>query len=514
MAGTPLVLLAFVLSFMLHAKTDGSLWESSLGEKNLEIYTGSWQPLIFQDAYRGKLSFVDDVFFQNFFDPYLFPEQNDYTSFLHDELTGGMSCPNSTLAEHFKDIRYAYRLITLSYLLEGEWQLKATAEQFNLKKSCQFNLNEWAKTCKPKTKEMQVFIDRLVNFNPTIPAFYDRDYNLNQWQKEISQKKMKWYSQYALEKNCKNGCQKEEIQSHLSRKCEENANLMTLICSEDDDLYGLSDYRDAYSLLGQSNIINTFNKSGEALGCLRRFSEILAYKEVKYSPLKNLFPTLQSYLQETYQERFIQGRAFFYGSSKEFEQKGLKNIFVKEQPFKPKALAVDEEPVVIEQAPTVVAKAPEAKVEKKVVIPEPTKKVEIAVVQKSAFLQAAEARRTQDLDRVDVDMLKLKYDYVFTLNMINNLNEKLKTFMTREALKEMMAFDKLGTKEGPVPLLFLKFMLDMEEYQGLYNIISVLGDKFYVSNEIDPSFKPVVEFVQISNFEIGPKHWQLTILRP
>ena len=41
--------------------------------------------------------------------------------------------------------------------------------------------------------------------------------------------------------------------------------------------------------------------------------------------------------------------------------------------------------------------------------------------------------------------------------MINTLSERLKTFMTREALKEMMTYDKLGLKEGPVPLLFIKF---------------------------------------------------------
>ena len=140
--------------------------------------------------------------------------------------------------------------------------------------------------------------------------------------------------------------------------------------------------------------------------------------------------------------------------------------------------------------------------------------MEIARPVKSAFLQAAELRQTENLERVEVDMLKLKYDYVFSLNMINTLSERLKTFMTREALSEMMNYDKLGTKEGPVPLMFLKYMIDMQEHHGLWNITSVLGDKFYVSNEIDAAFAPAPELVQLSNNESTNSQWQLYILRP
>ena len=111
-------------------------------------------------------------------------------------------------------------------------------------------------------------------------------------------------------------------------------------------------------------------------------------------------------------------------------------------------------------------------------------------------------------------MLKLKYYYIFSLNMINNLSERLKTFMTREALAEMMNYDKLGSKESPVPLLFVKFMIDMQEHQGLWNIISVLGDKFYVSNEIDETFKPGAEYIQLVNNESTGRQWQLYILKP
>ena len=86
--------------------------------------------------------------------------------------------------------------------------------------------------------------------------------------------------------------------------------------------------------------------------------------------------------------------------------------------------------------------------------------------------------------------------------------------MTRDALKEMKTFDKLGSEEGPVPLLFLKYMIDMQEHTGLYNLINVLGDEFYVSNEIDSAFKPDSEKVKLINDESTGGKWQLYILRP
>ena len=86
--------------------------------------------------------------------------------------------------------------------------------------------------------------------------------------------------------------------------------------------------------------------------------------------------------------------------------------------------------------------------------------------------------------------------------------------MTRDALMEMMNYDKLGTKDGPVPLMFIKFMIDMEEHHGLWNMISILGDKFYVSNEIDSFYSPKAEFIQLMNNETTGNQWQIYILRP
>ena len=507
-------LLVLLFSLGLQAKVDRVHSEGYLGEKNLDSYSERYQPLIFQDIYKGKMSFVDEVFFQNFFQPYLFQKESDYAFFLRSELNGGLICSNELLSEHFDDIRYSYRLITLSYLLEGQWHLKLTSDHFRMKKGCQFDVNAWLKSCRPKTVEMKKFVKRLETYLPRYDEVLPPDYKKHEWWKEFSRNEFKWYSHYRIKSECRGGCSEDSFEKKFHEACVSDQKLMTLICSEDDEIYGLSSQRDAYYLLGLSNIINTYNKRGEATGCLRRFSEVMSHKEVRYDVLKNLFPPLLTFLRQRYQERFLQGRAFFLGSGKEFDEKGLTNLYVKEQPLKI-VKKPDEPKAEVVVTPKKEEKAlPEPVVAK---VEEPEKKRPVKEIQqpvKSAFLLAAEIREMGDLDQVEVDMLKLKYDYVFTLNMINTLSERLKTFMTRDALKEMTTYDKLGTKEGPVPLLFLKYMVDMEEHHGLWNILAVLGDKFYVSNEIDAAFSPKVELVQLVNNETTGRQWQFYILKP
>lgn len=501
------------------AKTDSDrvYRESYLGEKNLDGYAERYMPLITQDIYRGKLSFKDDVFFQNYFSPYLFQKEGEYADFLRSELNGSMSCSNEQLSEHFDSIQFAYRLITLSYLLENQWHMRLMSDSLRLKGGCKFDLKDWVNSCVPKSKDMKTFLSRLQKFSPKYDESIPVSYMKSDWLKELSKNELKWQSQYHLKSQCEGKCNESNLHSYFKNSCEEDQRLMTLICSEEDSIQGLSTNREAYYLIGTSNFINALNKKGEAMGCLRRFAEVMSHREVRYENLKTLFPLLQAFLRQKYQERFLQGRVFFFGSGKEFEEKGLSDLFVKDQPLKIAKLptepeapttpeAIPSKPLSVKEEPVVQAEAP--KVERK----EPIK--EIKKPTKSAFLIAAEVRKSENLEQVEVDMLKLKYDYIFSLNMINTLSQRLKTFMTREALKEMTAYDKLGTKDGPVPLLFLKYMIDMEEHQGLWNLISVVGDKFYVSNEIDSTFSPGPELVQLINNQNTGNQWQLVVLRP
>jgi hypothetical protein len=509
-------LVCLLLSASAYAKVDHLHAEAYLGEKKFDTYSERYVPLVFQDVYLGKMAFQDELFFQNYFSAYSFSSEWEIAPFLKSELPAGLSCSNELLSEHFDEIRYSYRLITLSYLFEAQWQMQMYANQFRIKDACDFDPAKWALACTPKSEGMKKFLSRIRRFGPRYTESLPPTYKQENWWRELSSGKLLNYPQYRMAAECTGKCGPEDIKGKFAAICFQNKQLMDIICSETDHLMGLSTDRDAYYLIGLSNIINTYNKRGEAMGCLRRFSEVMSHKEVKYRALTRLFPVLQSFLRERHQERFLQGRVFFFGSSKEFEEKGLTDLYVKEQLIK-----IETHKDIPLQAPTLATKAPENSVAlvakpEEIKATEMTRKPEIVEINapvKSAFLQAAELRALQNLPKVEVDMLKFKYDYVFTLHMLNTLSERLKTFMTREALTEMATYDKLGTAQGPVPLLFIKYMLDMQEHQGIWNLISILGDKFYVSNEMDPSYKTSPELVQIVNNDANGRMWQIYILK-
>lgn len=509
-------LLTLLFSTVIWAKMDISSSQTLVGERRLDDYHERYDAFVWLDPYQGKASFKDDLFLQHYFSPYGFSQGDEILEYLRSELGAGFQCPNTTLSQHFNDIHYAYRLITLSYLLEGQWHMDLLRKQLGLKEGCRFDVKAWARSCQPKSPDMRKFVERLIQFQPNYTEKFPVDYNRKNWWKEYSSGQYNWYSQYRLKAQCQDGCQEKNLNDNLKNICAQDEELMTKICSEIDEVWGLSENRDAYFLISQSNIINTFNKQGEALGCLRRFSQVMSSKEVKYPVLDQLFPWMQLHLRQEYGERFIQGRSFFYGAGKEFEEKGLRDLYVRDQTLKIETIP-KEAPEVVKVTPlpeVKVSKVEPKKVEPPPAIEPPKEIVEIRAPVKSAFLQAAEVRQGQNLSLVEVDMTKLKYDYVFTLNMINTLSQKLKTFMSREALTEMMAYDKLGTKAGPVPLLFIKYMIDMEEHQGLWNLLAILGDEFYVSNEIDASFTPAPEKIKLQNDDSTSRQWQIYVIRP
>ena len=72
---------AFTLSAQGQVKMDRIHSEAYLGEKRLDSYSSRWQPLVFMDLYQGKMAFEDELFFQNYFQNYLFDREKDFSSF-------------------------------------------------------------------------------------------------------------------------------------------------------------------------------------------------------------------------------------------------------------------------------------------------------------------------------------------------------------------------------------------------------------------------------------------------
>ena len=76
----------------------------------------------------------------------------------------------------------------------------------------------------------------------------------------------------------------------------------------------------------------------------------------------------------------------------------------------------------------------------------------------------------------------------------------------------MKDFDKLGEKSAPMRLLFLKYLIDNNYHQGLYNVLAILGEKFYVKNDLVKKDSKAYR-MQIQNDESTNNRWQLYLFR-
>jgi hypothetical protein len=130
----------------------------------------------------------------------------------------------------------------------------------------------------------------------------------------------------------------------------------------------------------------------------------------------------------------------------------------------------------------------------------------------SEFEAAVKKRDDEHLAKVELNMEKFQTDYEFTTKMISDLALPLRKFQARNVLHSMKTVDKLGTKEVPVSIKFIKFFIDTENHQGLYNIISELGNSFYVENDLKNQKVPVL--VELNNDSSTKNKWQLSILGP
>jgi hypothetical protein len=120
--------------------------------------------------------------------------------------------------------------------------------------------------------------------------------------------------------------------------------------------------------------------------------------------------------------------------------------------------------------------------------------------------------KDQSLDQSALDMSNFQNDYEFTTKKISELAVPLRKFQTRKALKEMKTFDKLGAQTAPLGLIFIKFLIDTENHQGLYNVVSELGEKFFVHNDLEDKKDAV--YVELKNNAATKNKWQLTLIRP
>lgn len=496
------------------------LWRN-VGEVKTPVFSGVTSPMVYKYTNESKPIDENDLYIQTLVRSSIQDYPMTLSQFWFDDVMEESLCPNSELAENLEYIRYLYRLVTMSYSFESLKRLKKINDQLGLnQKNCSTQYADLFGQCKPKSEEMKKFHQRVYGkFVNEIEKVKHEKFNskdVESWWKEFHRSIALSLDPVVSRINDKcledrMSCRElntEELSKYVGEICLQDRTLIQDLCNEKDDLNGVSNSEKLSELIRQSNAFNLINKNGYGEDCLRRFAKISQNKERKYPHLSRLIPLMHSQLVKE-KNRYPQGDLFLPGALKEFDVKGLSDFLVALQPPKPKpVIKVKPKPKPVEKKPepvVVVAEKPkEAPVEVPVVVEPPKPKI-------TEFERALADLKKFNSTRSEIDMDTFRIDFEFTPEQYSALEIPLKRFQTRAALIDMKTYDKMGSKESPIGLMFIKFLIDSDNHQGLYNIQAIIGDKFYVINDFESKVEPVA--VELKNDASTKNRWAITILK-
>ncbi len=500
-----------------------STYSWRVGEASTVDYAGALDPRINSISDRGQIDFYDsslnDQYIRSIIDPEIFSLIDNWGNSIAPQST----CPNPAYAQNIAYIRYLYRLIGISYLQEALREYAVAAQQMGaLAPACSLDWDKSFGRCAPKSSDMKTFIRRIKDRH-LMGLDHSRMVRLSKAQ---TAQQLNLFNQRWLKNDMKGIVERrlsfllptntpitlDQFAGFINRACEKDKQVVHHLCSEVDTYYGFAEVGLFTYLLQKSNALSVINDGGYGEACLRRFSLDHAGREDKLSYLAPLSEALFEQIR-TSQLRYKQGSLFIAGALREFDDKGLEDfIFTVKKEEKPK-ITEEVKPIVVAMAPApelIIEPEPAIMVEPEVISPEP---VQLAVEKISQFeLALKRMDESPSLEKASLDMQAFKQDFIFSPMMIQALKEPLHDFQTRQGLEDMAIGDKLGSAKEPVQLIFLKFLIDNNLHTGLFNVISVLGERFYVRNDIDGQNRPVL--IELKNDESTSFRWQITLVRP
>lgn len=526
--GRSFLILTFSLAFTFQGLgSQENLYEDlNLGEKPSPLYTGPLSPEGEFDPLTGEFTFLDQVHEKSYLKDRLTRELFELADSWFHEFPLGAACSNFYLNQNIDYIRYLFRLITMSYIFESMKATNIALHQLGFdRNACSLSWHQTFSKCGPRSVDMKKFVKRVQY------RFLD-DLDRSEYVRLSEAEKKKWLDSLKDEykkktssdiararvigqclkedKNCQN-LKPHGLRKLLETSCDQDRQKIQQICSENDELYGLSYVDDLVELISQSHAINVIDSGGYGKNCLERFVSLFRRKETKSHYLTSVFPVIKKELKKK-EKRYAQGSLFLPGALKEFDDKGLSDFL-----FRPEPEPEPEEPIVVIKKPEPrprprprPAPKPEVRPEPEPVVVKPAPKPE-PEPEPSEFAKAYQELVSTEASKVPMDMEAFKDDFIFSERMTKALREPLKDYQTRAALIDMKKFDLLGSKDEPVRLIFLKFLIDNNMHQGLFNITAVLGEEFYVVNDIDGANEAVA--VELKNNEKTNYRWKMTLLR-
>ncbi|MCB9061336.1 MAG: hypothetical protein H6622_07430 [Halobacteriovoraceae bacterium] len=513
----------FSLSLALNANETDYFNQIGNGEKKKpdqvfeEQLTDQYLP------YTGELKTSTGHFFLDNYFKYVLPQSKELNDYELQGIKLFLNCPRDIFNRHFEYIRYLYRLIFISYqhlVIKSNGLLRYTYKQDV--KQCQYSWEQIFKNCQPKYIEMQKFLKRIKSSDALKEEYIKFPQSINGNLKDILKEQINPLFEISHEiiksscsdKNC-SGQTVDEINKILGKSCEDAKSNISYVCNEIDNFYAFNNYAFLTEILKESGPMSVIDEEGYAENCMDEFSSLFRTRYQTEGPFEFHLESIHKYLLKNYPEK-REGELFIAGALKKFDDKGLEDFL----------FAINEKVITLEKKEEVVKKVKkEIKLPLKVIpivnIPPPKKDPPKKIVdlklpeppRRSEFYRATQKLRNNNLELVDVNMSRFKSDFVFSKKMIEKLDYPVKIYMTRAALTDMKKLDHLGSKNEPVRLLFLKYMIDHNFHQGLFNVQAILGTKFYVLNDIDLVKGDIPALVEIQNDETTNSKWKIKVLK-
>ena len=511
-------LILFLTNIEASNATNNFYKEFYLGEHLIPNYHGPLSPEFKFNRLKGELEFIDEYYYQGYFNQYLQPEISSLSSILLNEFPIKSKCPDFFLNDNIKYMRYLHRLLAMSYLYEAILDSTQTLYTLKLKNnSCFINWNSLFRKCSSKGTEMKKFLRRVKSKMKSIKINYSKLDNSqkNNWINDIQMNRNSNFISNLTREKIRRSCSQRKnchklsftnVGKILNRQCREDRSLIKLICSEKDSLYGMTYINEIVEILVNSNVLKIINKGGFGKSCLERYAQMFKSKETKIKRLAYYFPLILSEIK-TEKRAYMQGHLFLPGALKEFDDQGLVwNLFKAVPTPTPKPVLFKRpDPTPLPTLTPVPTPLP-SPTPRPTIKPTPTPTPRV-----SYFEKAVRKLGTSKKQLVKVDMNGFKKDFTFSQSMIKKIKKPLEAYQTREAIRDMVNLDSIGSYSEPVRLLFIKYMIDLKSHKGLFNLISILGENFWVINDIDDKKDPV--YINLKN-DASTKHkWQISILK-
>lgn len=441
------------------------------GEWDFDHYDGPLDPRLVIDHQSKKQQFLDDYFGIDYFDTMLSPDLVELTKEFNNYIYPSFSCSKFELENELPYMRYLIRLTSIASLYEFYRESSIALYQLGNDSSCKLNYDVVFKQCKPQSKDMKLFVNRVSDYFPDIVDWgkypiklkTDRRFSIANYHPTLVK---------ILNSNFSGSSEKSIIAA-----CQYVRSEILSLCSENDKYMAASGIREIKNEILKASAFKIINKNGKGEACFNRYYD--ESKELEKIDSKS------STIIKAALKSDDDLKVFWFGSLREFDEKGVTLIEQKAEPVQ--TVAKVEKKV---EAPVKTVDIKSIKIIRRPKI-EPVKKPEPKkVVVLSAFEKAiGEYQKSKQNSLVDMD--EFKRGYKFSKKTLEKFNGNLRSYQTRKQLAKMKRVDDVGSPEAPMSLTFIKYLIDYNLHQGLYNMTGILGKEFYVINDLEGKSYPV-----------------------